>query len=306
MQDIDRAFKTVLALKPDCVMNLLFGSQRQTVLKEITDPQINVPELRADKALVIEDCGKTCYLLCEAMIQPDRSELPTFALKALGMQYMLGKPVIVVIVYLEKGKYTAFPESFENRVGHLSNQFVLAKILLWEHEARILSGELKEFAPFLPLFYEQPDPGLMDVQQSLLAQISDPKLHADLIATAIVVDIRTWGTQLVLAKFAKEVNMLKETSVVQDWLTQSQQEGWQKGQQEGWQKGQQEGQKEGKFSLLQIILAQKLGTISPDLSSKLHQLSSEQLDRLGVALLNINSQQELQAWLSNGAAQELH
>jgi hypothetical protein len=38
----------------------------------------------------------------------------------------------------------------------------------------------------------------------------------------------------------------------------------------------------------------------------LHQLSSEQLDQLGVALLNINSLQELQAWLSNGAAQEAH
>ncbi|MCI0698457.1 DUF4351 domain-containing protein [candidate division KSB1 bacterium] len=96
--------------------------------------------------------------------------------------------------------------------------------------------------------------------------------------------------------------MLKETSIVQDWLTQSQQEGWQKGLQEG----QKEGQKEGKLSLLQIILAQKLGAISPDLSSKLHQLSSEQLDRLGVALLNINSQQELQVWLSSGAAQESH
>lgn len=306
MQDIDRAFKTVLTLKPDCVLDLLFGSQRQTKLKEVTDPQINIPELRADKALIVQDSGKTYYLLCEAMIQPDRSKLPTFSLKALGMQYMLGDPVIVVVVYLEKGKYTIFPDSFENRVGNLSNQFVMAKILLWEHEARILSGELKEFAPFLPLFYEQPDPGLMDVQQNLLTQISDPKLQADLIATATIIDIRAWGTQVVLAKFAKEVNMLKETSIVQDWLTQSMQEGWQKGQQEGLQKGLQEGQKEGKLSLLQIILSNKLGAISPELSYKLHKLSSEQLDRLGVALLNINSQQELQAWLSNGAAQEAH
>lgn len=92
--------------------------------------------------------------------------------------------------------------------------------------------------------------------------------------------------------------MLKETSIVQDWLTQSQQEGW--------QKGRQEGQKEGKLSLLQIILAQKLGALSPERSNKLYQLNSDQLDRLGVALLNINSQQELQAWLSNGATQELH
>jgi hypothetical protein len=93
--------------------------------------------------------------------------------------------------------------------------------------------------------------------------------------------------QVVLAKFAKEVNMLKETSIVQDWLAHSQQDG----------------QKQGKLSLLQIILAQKLGALSPELSSKLYQLNNEQLDRLGAALLNINSQQELQAWLSNGAVQ---
>jgi hypothetical protein len=38
----------------------------------------------------------------------------------------------------------------------------------------------------------------------------------------------------------------------------------------------------------------------------LYQLNSEQLDRLGAALLNINSQQELPAWLSNGAVLESH
>jgi hypothetical protein len=117
MQDLDWAFKTALTLKPDCFLDLLFGSRRQTKLKEITDPQINVPELRADKALVIEDGGEICCLLFEAMLKPDRSELPTFALKALGMQYVLEKPVIAVIVYLQKGKYTTFPGSFENRIG---------------------------------------------------------------------------------------------------------------------------------------------------------------------------------------------
>ena len=147
---------------------------------------------------------------------------------------------------------------------------------------------------------------LIDVQQALLKKISDPKLQADLISIAIVVDIRAWGVELVQAKFAKEVNMLKETSIVQDWLTQSQQKGRQEGWQEGQRKGQKEGQKEGRLWLIQIQLAQKIGALSPELSSKLYQLNSEQLDRLGVALLNINSQQELQAWLNNGAVQESH
>ena len=298
MQDIDNAFKTAVALNPDDALDLLFGRGRQVKLQAMSDPQINVPELRADKALLVEDGGQMCYILFEAMLQPDRSQLPTFAFKALGMQYVQAKPVIVVIVYLEKGRYATFPDSFENRFGNFSNQFVLAKVLLWEHEARILNGELKVFLPFLPLFHERPDPGLMDVQLDLLGQIADPKLRADLMALAIVIDIRAWGTEVVLTKFVKEINMLKETSIVQDWMTKSRQDGW--------QEGRQEGHKEGQLALLQIILARKVGLIAPGLASQLRQLSSKQLDRLGEALLTINSAQDLEVWLRNGVTKESH
>jgi len=88
--------------------------------------------------------------------------------------------------------------------------------------------------------------------------------------------------------------MLKETSIVQEWMTKSRQDGWQ----EGWQ--------EGQLALLQIILAQKLGLITPELTSQLRQLNNEQLDRLGAALLNINNGQDLEAWLRNGVTKESH
>ncbi len=294
MQEIDRAFKTVLTLKPDCLLDLLFGSQRQTYFKEIADPQINIPELRADKMLLVEDHGELFYLLCEAMIQPDINALSTFALKALGHQYMLNKPTLAVIIYLEKGNYATFPDNFETRLGALSNRFVLSKILLWEHEARIVSGELKEWAPFLSLFYAQPDPVVMDVQKGLLSQISDPKLQADLMATAMVLDGRAFGTELVMAKFANEVNMLKDTSIVQGWLAESRQEGQ--------QIGQQIGQREGKLAVMQSLLAKKFDSLPPTLFLQMQRLSNEQLDRLILAFLDINSQEELHAWLANGIA----
>jgi predicted transposase YdaD len=180
----------------------------------------------------------------------------------------------------------------------LSNQFKLQKILLWEHLHRILSGERKELAPLLVLLYEQPDPGLMDVQKNLLSQIADPKLQADLLATAIIVDIRTFGRELVLTKFGKEVNMLKDTSLVQSWIAEGRQEGWQEGQKEG----QKEGQRQGKLVVLQSILIQKFGVLVPPVLLKLQGLSTEQLDRLTLTLLNIASQEELQAWLENGIA----
>jgi len=320
MQEIDHAIKVTITLKPDCLLDLIFGSQRLVKLKELTDAQINIPELRADKMLLVEEGEKQYYILCEAMLQPDASALPIFALKALGHQYLLNKPTLVVIVYLTKGDYATFPDSFENSVRGLSNQFKLQRILLWEHIHRILNGELKEFLPFLALLYEQPDPSLMDEQKNLLSQITDPKLQADLLTTTIIVNIRTFGREVVLAKFKKEVIMLKDTSLVQGWITEGRQEGWQEGQKEGWQEGQKEGwqegqkegwqegqkegwqkgQKEGKLVVLESILIQKFGALAPSVLLKLQSLGNEQLDRLTLALLNISSREELQTWLANG------
>lgn len=92
---------------------------------------------------------------------------------------------------------------------------------MWEHEARILSGELKELAPFLALLQEQPDPAIIDKQKELLGQVDDAKLQSDLLALALVIDARSFGYDVVLEKFKKEVNMLKETSIVQEWLDES-------------------------------------------------------------------------------------
>ncbi|GEM_PF-2126769 len=294
MQEIDRAFKAVLTLKPDCALDLIFGKMRTIKLKTIADSQINVPELRADKAFVVKDGRRSFYLIYEAMLQPRPDELPKFALKTLGMQYMLKRPALAVIVYLTKGKHTSFPDGFENRFGVLSNQFKLSKILLWEHEARILSGELKELAPFLPLFQKRPNPGIMKVQRHLLDKVSDPKLRSDLFATAIVVDIYTFGERVVLLEFQKEVNMLKESRLIKGWMNESQKIGE--------QIGERKGERKGKLSILQKQINRKVGGLSPELLLKLQKLNRAQLDNLSLELLNIDSQKKLQAWLNNGAS----
>ncbi len=295
MHEIDRAFKAVVALQPNCILDLLFGKERNVVLKEISDPQINLPELRGDKTLVVEENGEERYLLLEAMVHPEPEKLATFALKALGIQYLQQRATVIVIVYLEKGRYASFPASFENRAGGFANHYQLARVLLWEHEARILSGELKELAPFLALLQEQPDPAIIDKQKELLGQVHDAKLQSDLLAVAIVIDARTFGYDVVLEKFKKEVNMLKETSIVQEWLDESYKAGE--------LKGEIKGELKGKRLLLQNVLMQRFGLLSPEVLLRLQLSSNEQLDRLGAVVLRLNSIEELRAWLSNGAEQ---
>ncbi len=303
MHEVDRVFKAIIALQPNCILDLLFGKERNVVLKEVADPQVNLPELRGDKALVVEENGEERYLLLEAMVHPEPEKLSTFALKALGIQYLQQRATVVVIVYLEKGRYASFPAGFENRAGGFANQYQLARVLLWEHESRILSGELKELAPFLALFQEQPDPAIIDKQKELLAQVQDAKLQGDLLALALVIDARSFGYNVVLEKFKKEVNMLKETSIVQEWLDESYKAGEMSGEIKGEIKGELEGKIEGKRSLLQTILTQKFGNLAPDLLLRLQLSNNEQLDRLGAVLLSLTSIEELRAWLSNGAAE---
>ncbi len=107
-----------------------------------------------------------------------------------------------------------------------------------------------------------------------------------------------FGYKLVLEKFKKEINMLKETSIVQTWLDERYRDGKSSGKLEG----KLEGKIEGKRMLLETLLTQKFGKLSSDLLLKLQLSSNEQLDRLGTVFLHLNSIDELQAWLSNGAS----
>jgi hypothetical protein len=64
-----------------------------------------------------------------------RGRLLGFALKTFGNQYLLKKPSLLLIIYLEKGRYASFPDSFENRGGDLSTQFACSKVLLFETQS---------------------------------------------------------------------------------------------------------------------------------------------------------------------------
>jgi len=91
--------------------------------------------------------------------------------------------------------------------------------------------------------------------------------------------------------------MVKETSFVQGWLTESLQKGE--------RLGRQEGRQEGKRSVVEIILKQKFGALSPRLRGQLQKLDEKKLDRLTLRLQQITSQKDLQAWFKNGASKHL-
>jgi len=140
------------------------------------------------------------------------------------------------------------------------------------------------------------------VQRKLLTQPPNQKLREGLMAATILVDIRVFGMKIVEAEFTKkELNMLKKTSLVQGWLNDSEI----KGRQEGKREGRQEGRQEGKLSVVEILLKQKLGVLSPRLRGQLQKLDGKKLDRLTLRLQQMSNRRDLQAWLKNGASRHV-
>jgi hypothetical protein len=277
--EIDRAIKVVFRLYPEKCLDLFFGKDRQVVFQGVEDPQINLPERRADKVWLVSEQGRDGALHIEAILEPKKSELANFYVKNALLEAVLKRPVITVLVYLEKGRYQTFPNTYERSVGLFKNAYIFACVLLWEYKDRILSGEFKEFAPLLSLLVDNPQPSILEKAKELIAQFPDEEKR-ELMGVAILVACRNFHDELVRQIFKEQLPMVKEISFVREWLEESEQK--------------------GKRSILLALVAKKFGTLTPELQEQINQMSGSKLDNLSLALFDLNNLNELQAWLENG------
>jgi len=280
---IDRAIKVVLRLCPEKCLDLFFGKDRQVIFQGVEDPQINIPERRADKVWLVSEQGRDGALHIEAILEPKKSELANFYVKNTLLEAILKRPVITALVYLEKGRYETFPFTYERGVGLFKNAYIFASVLLWEYRDRILSGEYKEFAPLLSLLEDKPDPSILEKEKELIAQFPDEEMR-ELMGVAILVACRKFENEFVRQIFKEQLPMVKEISFVREWI----------------EEGEQKGRDEGKRSLLHALLTKKFGALSLGLQDQINQLSGTKLDNLSLAIFDLREIDELRAWLANG------
>ena len=79
---------------------------------------------------------------------------------------------------------------------------------------------------------------------------------------------------------------------------QAKEEGREEGRQEGRREGKQEGKQEGEKNLILRLLHRRIGEIDSLLIERIIELSIEQLENLGEALLDFSSVADLEAWLT--------
>ncbi len=85
--------------------------------------------------------------------------------------------------------------------------------------------------------------------------------------------------------------------IVTSWMEEGLQQGLQQGLNQGLNQGLQRGKLEEAIALIWRLLQRRIGEITPELRSRISQLSLTQLEDLGEALLDFSSQVDLVTWL---------
>lgn len=291
MHEIDQAIKHVARSHPECFMSLFFGRERTVRLQGVEDAQIQIPEHRADKVWRIHDGGKEGFLMLEAILQPARRDFRKLNLKNAAAQVSFNAPAITILVYLQRGEYSTFPESYEDELGGLRNHHHFARVLLWEHADRIRSGELKELAPFLPLFEKDPGVEVLQAMNAIIETVADPEQRMELKTLGAIIAARTFAEELIKQVFNLESPMIRETTLFSEWLDQAEAKGR--------VEGRVEGRDEGRHLTLQKILERKFGPLAADLTLALQKLKSAELEALTLAILDLQSLDDFRLWLQN-------
>jgi predicted transposase YdaD len=104
----------------------------------------------------------------------------------------------------------------------LTNQHQFETLRLWEHADRIRGGDFRELAPLLLLCDDTPREATLRQERELILSLQAPQpIQADLLAVAVMVGIRFFARDLVEAVFAEEMQMLKESSFIEEWIEEA-------------------------------------------------------------------------------------
>jgi Domain of unknown function (DUF4351) len=219
---IDRSLKA-LARRAAPAFLRLAGVDAPPAAIRWEDVTVNLPEFRADQVLIVgadEDPGRWALHL-EFQLEPDRRVMPGWFLKNAALTAQLGCPVILTVLYLTPGRYSRFPATYTATGGGLQNRYTFHTLRLWEHAARIRSGELRELAPLLVLCENRPTEATLREERGLIQQVAPPELRNELLAIALMVGTRYFVRERLLELFREEMTMLKDASVIQEWIEEA-------------------------------------------------------------------------------------
>ncbi|MCL6584545.1 MAG: hypothetical protein K6U11_13010 [bacterium] len=233
----DQSLKLVVKYYPRVFVSLLNLGEKVEIAVE--NPEINLPEKRADYVLrLTTEDGQEGYIIFEFQFIGSTDALKSCFIKCALLHEHTSLPVIGVIIYLMKrGCQQVYDICFQG----CRNQYHFEIIRLWEYREEIESGKLKELAPFLILFTDEPVEEVLNREKKLIMQVEDEKKRANLLSIAMTLAAHRFKGAWVKEYFKEEIKMVKSADIIQEWI----EEGIEKGRKEGLQQGIQQGLQQG-------------------------------------------------------------
>lgn len=264
---IDRSLKALARNYPAAFIRLALGKSENRFFSTVENPEINIPEKRADLVYQIEQEDAKYLLHLEFQLHHEK-DVPERMFKYsafLTESYRL--PVIPAVIYLERRNYRQLPSEYSVELdGKIMSRFTYQAIKLWDYSEAIAGGELKELAPLLIMLAEEKSADVLAKTRQLILTAKNKKWQADALSVAVTVAERYLDREFLLQFFKEEVAILKESSIVQDWIN------------EGIQKGMEKGMEKGKIETLREdileILEERFDLVTRGIDEKLRETSS--------------------------------
>jgi hypothetical protein len=211
----DRTLKLLFQEMPEVVCRLAGMDVQRNQISRV-DPNVNMDEMRADHVFRISRSGhRDCALHVEYQANPDRRLLKGWALKNAVLNYQLGIDLVLVVIYLRKGRRKQFPSSLVMRAGGLESRVEFVAIRLWEHSGAIRSGELGALAVLLVLCEDTPQVATLQEEREIIRRLKvSESRKRELLGLAVLLGSRFFPEEVLMSVFRDDIEVLKDLSFV--------------------------------------------------------------------------------------------
>jgi predicted transposase/invertase (TIGR01784 family) len=273
----DNTCKYLAERFPEDISSWLIGERIS--LTQMQPTELTVEPIRADSMILLTNRD----LILHLEFQTDADDEMQFRMvdyRIRAYRKFPDKRMRQIVIYLrETSSELVYQTTFE--IENTRHQFEV--IRLWEQPAAIFL-ESAGLYPFASLAQSDEPESILRAVAAKIESVEGRKVQADLAATTSILAGLVLNKNLVKQILRRDI--MRESVIYQDILA------------EGLAEGEGKWRIEEARGLVIRQLTRKLGSVSPNLLVKIESLPLNRVESLGEELLDFNSIEDLETWLS--------
>ncbi|MBE9019032.1 Rpn family recombination-promoting nuclease/putative transposase [Chroococcidiopsidales cyanobacterium LEGE 13417] len=268
---IDNVCKYLSEQYPESFANWVLGGT--TTDANILKSELSIEPIRADFVALLRPQERILHIefQVEAISNPPLSLRMLDYYVRLYRQY--NRPVDQFVIFLKRTGSTA---AYADRLTTDSITYRYRVIRLWEQDPAPLLAN-PALLPLATLAQSDSPDALLRQVASRLDMIEEQEKKRDISACVEVLAGLRFEIETI-RRFLRE-DIMRESVIYQEILER--------------------GKREEALSLTLRLLTRRIGEVAPQLQTQIQNLTTAQLEELGVALLDFNNAADLTAWLQN-------